>query len=645
MQQIRRFVEFLNGSAARACIARNGAPLLSLLAVFVTAAGSKLWLIALYGNDVPYWDQWNGEGESLYKPLLEHGLATVHWFAAHNEHRIAATRITATLLLYLNGQWDPIVQMCWEAFCAASICVLLCVMATKFLPARSALLIWMLALLGIALPYGWENSLAGFQTQFYNLLFVSLLMFLLLADGAVLSTRRSVAVCLLGVVSLFTIASGAFACLATFVALATRIVFRQRHSRRSIAVALIMLLLAAIGIAMTPTPPGHVILRARGIAEWWMAFDMALGWPTTWGPVIWIPMVLWLLRLLWTRRLQPGHGVLVALAAFVLLNDAAIALSRGANTVEAGMASRYTDLVWLAWLVNLWAAVSLAAPATGSMAWGVFRDLSLVAYFSVATAVLMIAGWSALAGAVDRAAIYTIESGNTHNYIATGDPSWLMNKPPLHIPYPFADFLKRQLDDPTLRAIFPPGIRPGILQRSVSDAEALNRGGLVLTGVPYGSPPAPTPVNGYFYGTFGKDGDAHTTRFVGPWIRAQGRYARLQVSGYLGRPGLSLYLEDKKTGRRADLAPPNVAGRAWVTLQTRLPGRSYRLVAEDASIGVDGWFAFTDPVEVGRVRPVAEFLMGYGKALTVFGFLALLGLLVMFPIRRTMGAGPDAATV
>ena len=620
----------------------RGALLLSLIAMFVTVAGSRLWLISLYGNDVPFWDQWNGEADRLYKPLLDHGPAAVDWFAAHNEHRMAVSRVGATVLLYLNGQWDPIVQMCWGAFCAALVCVALCAMVARVLPAPSALLVWMLALIGTAMPYGWENSLAGFQTQFDYLLLAALVMFHLVGDDGVPSTRRCVALCVLGVFSLFTMASGALTCFATFIALTARIAFdRDRVGRRMIGLALVMLVLAAIGVAMTPQLEAHAVLRAHGVTEWWRAFDLVAGWPTLFGPIVWIPMALWIVRALWTRRLEPGHSVLVALAAFVLLNDAAIALSRGANAIEAGVSSRYTDLVWLAWLVNLWAAVSLAASPTRSTASRVLRDLSLVACFTVAAAALAMAGWSALPGAVDRALIYATESGNTHNYVARRDPAWLTNKLPLQLPYPDADFLKRQLDDPTLRSILPPGIRPGIVQRSVPNLDDLARSGVVLTGVPSGSPPAPPPMDGYFYGTFGPAGDAHIAHFTGPWIDAQGRYVRLQVSGYLGLPGLSLYLEDEATGRRASLAPPAVVGRTWFTVQTRLPGKRYRLVAEDASGRVDGWFAFTDPVEVGRLRPFAEWLMGYGKATTVFGFFALLGLLVFF--RRQLVPGPDGS--
>src|SRR5208337_564107 len=86
-----------------------------LLALFLTALGAKLWVIQLYGSAVPYWDQWD-EARLFFKPWLEGRLTWSAWFAAHNEHRILFTRLLDVLALWLNRQWDPLLQMVVNAF-------------------------------------------------------------------------------------------------------------------------------------------------------------------------------------------------------------------------------------------------------------------------------------------------------------------------------------------------------------------------------------------------------------------------------------------------------------------------------------------------------------------------------------------------
>ena len=66
-----------------------------LAALFVAILGGKFLLIERYGSEVPYWDQWDAEGDNLIRPYLEGRLAVAQFFAAHNEHRILFTRLQA----------------------------------------------------------------------------------------------------------------------------------------------------------------------------------------------------------------------------------------------------------------------------------------------------------------------------------------------------------------------------------------------------------------------------------------------------------------------------------------------------------------------------------------------------------------------
>ncbi|MEQ1531291.1 MAG: hypothetical protein ABL925_18390, partial [Methylococcales bacterium] len=127
--------------------------------------GLKLWLIGSYGNATPFWDQWDAEAANLYKPFLENKLTWADLFAPHNEHRIFTTRVLALFLLEANGVWNPLLQMVVNAglhigvlIAVISLCVR--VVGRDYL---TSLLVFAVVLFGM--PYAWENTLAGFQSQ------------------------------------------------------------------------------------------------------------------------------------------------------------------------------------------------------------------------------------------------------------------------------------------------------------------------------------------------------------------------------------------------------------------------------------------------------------------------------------------------
>src|SRR5581483_7854844 len=69
--------------------------------------GAKLWLIAAYGSSTPFWDEWV-EPVVLFRPYLTGGLSIHDLLAAHNEHRIFLTRLTALGLFLIQGRWDVV---------------------------------------------------------------------------------------------------------------------------------------------------------------------------------------------------------------------------------------------------------------------------------------------------------------------------------------------------------------------------------------------------------------------------------------------------------------------------------------------------------------------------------------------------------
>lgn len=144
------------------------------LGLFLAILGGKFLLIQSHGSDVPHWDQWDIEGERLIKPWVEGDLTIGSLFAPHNEHRPFFTRVWALGLFVLNGQWDARLEAVANAFLhAAAALLLLYLLGPHFRgwlkPAFPLLLILL-----FALPFNWENTVRGFQSQFPFLLLFTL---------------------------------------------------------------------------------------------------------------------------------------------------------------------------------------------------------------------------------------------------------------------------------------------------------------------------------------------------------------------------------------------------------------------------------------------------------------------------------------
>jgi len=148
-------------------------PVIAYLALVLAVVGARLWLISKYGSSVPIHDQWEGEARTLFKPFLEGTLRFTDLFAAHNENRIFPSRLLALSLLCLNQQWDSLVEMIVNAGICGLIAVFVFAILTHAFSGRHRLFLLTATGLWLAVPYGQENTLWGFQSCFYFLILFS----------------------------------------------------------------------------------------------------------------------------------------------------------------------------------------------------------------------------------------------------------------------------------------------------------------------------------------------------------------------------------------------------------------------------------------------------------------------------------------
>ena len=427
--------------------------------------GARFWLIGNYGSDLPYWDQWDAEGAYLYKPLHDGTLSFLDWFAPHNEHRVFFTRIISYILQVTNGQWDARVQMVVNSSFYALVA---CGIFLLFAKGRGYVfgLFWSVVLAAIfSCPFGWENTLAGFQSQFYLLTAFSLAVIWLLINASAWSWRWVSGV-ILGFCTLFTMASGLLAPLAVLLFVCLSLA-RERQNWMEVllrvwptVVACFLILVA--GFLLLTKVEGHAELKAHGPVAFLNALSSCLSWPWIqqglWGIICWLPALLLVVSYL-LRRVPDGkeERFLITATAWVVLQAAATAYSR-AIVIQS---SRYSDIFSFGIVFNLLCASVLFRNRIRSVKGVIWLSLILASLAVNALGMYRIGFNGELA---KRKAMYEVEKFRTSGYVATNDFGFLTPvQAETDIPYPVPEKLANLLRDPALDPILPVSVRKALI--------------------------------------------------------------------------------------------------------------------------------------------------------------------------------------
>ena len=139
-----------------------------LAALFLAVFGAKLWVVQLYGSPLPWWDQWF-ETASFFTHWRAGLLTWKDFIAPYCEHRILLTRLLDLGVVWLNGRWEPLLQMVVNAFIHATYAGGLAFTLWNFLGRKNGGLVCFFLLPFFALPYAAENTLWAFNSQAYLL--------------------------------------------------------------------------------------------------------------------------------------------------------------------------------------------------------------------------------------------------------------------------------------------------------------------------------------------------------------------------------------------------------------------------------------------------------------------------------------------
>jgi hypothetical protein len=428
-----------------------------LLALFVLVCGARLWLVDLCGASVPFWDQWDAEGDALFAPLLRGHLPLSHFFMPHNEHRIVLTRLLAVGLFELDGMWDPRLEMVVNASIAAGTAAIVAGLLLREIGRQwwhpvvcAVAILW-------ALPYAWENTTWGFQAQFYFLLLFSFLTIWGLCYGRPYTIAWWTGAAS-AILSCLTMASGFLAPLAVLLVLAAAVVLERKTWRMHLPGFVVCLLCVAVSVPLMVKVSKHAGLHAAGLHDFLLSFIKDLSWP---GHHITVAFLVFLFPIFFMARALVRHPsqrprprwFLLCLAGWVTLQAGAFAYGRGRLGDAAG--SRYQDVLAIGPLVSfvtlLFESGSMRRRVwyAGLAGWFIFTLLGFRENFRDFR--------KALPHQYHCAAE---QARRCRAYVETRDIEVLRHMADrMEIPYPNPERLARLLDDPHIRStlLFVPG--------------------------------------------------------------------------------------------------------------------------------------------------------------------------------------------
>ena len=607
------------GVRTQGSAARPGVTLLWCAALFLTVFAAKLVLMREYPLRVPFWDQWDGEGRFLYLPLSTCTLDWGQMFSLHNEHRVFFTRLLALNLLLGNGQWDPRLQQVINAALHALTGVLLVlVLWTANERRRLDFLVFVVAL-AFALPFGWENTLIGFQSAFYFLLLFSVL-------GVGLTTAYPLGsrgwhlglMCVL--CGLFSAAGGLAAPVVIVFITIARLAAEPRNWRKAaIALGALAITFTVALATMSPPVPYHAPLKARSVAEFLAALAGHLAWPWTDHPtmsaLMWFPMGVLLVDVVRRSVKTTAFDRLVmGLGIWVFLQAAAIAYGRGAGRPITG--SRYQDFVSLGFVLNAIALVVVVDRARpGSLARRVWLS-ALVCWLLV-----VCAGLHQLVGrSMDDLSTFerrwAAQTASVRQFVRTGAFTQPSSKEPPDLPYPDPEGLIGLLQQPTILRILPRAVRAPVPVAS----RVLADPGFIADGL---APSTPRDPSARAWGSYTPQGVVARGRFESlPLPSCRGGYLSFDVAGDFALRRQYLAVKDLRSGDERQVRPVRVPSAGWTSVRVACPDGPYSIVAVDPRY--DGWFGFREPVEDGRLAPIVEWLIAEGPELLVVALAMIL---------------------
>lgn len=566
--------------------------------------GAKLGLLAFVGTDLPTWDQWDSEGEITLWPWLEGRLTPHQILMPHNEHRIATTKLYVLAVTAANGEWDNLVEATGGAVIHATFAAALLVLIWRWLRNGWAVGGVALLLALFAVPFDVDNTMVGFQVQFYFLLWFTLLhVWLTLREERFSWGWALGQVC--GGLGLWSMASGFMSAVAILAVLGWQAVRTRRLTAQQTVTAILSLGLAIAGYVLMKTGAGIDPPQVHGSGQFIWSMMRMLTWP--WAALLPAALVaLWPAgRFIWRcvkqRDLATDDRILLALYAWMVMQCAAIVYGRDNASV---LTSRYLDILAVnlilsgIFLIREWPAKTI-------------RLFALLWLAVVMIGLGLDAKWTWYVRVLPMSRQYPRWEQSVRAYLRTHDEEALRKAPADDLPYPSVDALVRRIRVKVLQQVMPPSVRAG--EPVLGDKPPA----MMLP------PGARAPKDRRYWSSWSADGRGEKIVWESARQSATALpILRFKILGDLGPDSHGLRLVVKSAAGEVPVVPDKAAGMWWKTVNVTRPAGEWWLEATTA--GGTEWFAFTEPVQVGRLSWLAGKLIKMHLAIIALGVALLL---------------------
>ncbi len=444
---------------------------------------SKMLFISRYASLMPFWDQWEGEGLSLYKPYLDGTLGFRELLKPHNEHSIFSTRILQLVAFELNGNWDNLTLVFLNSFVNVAAVAVVVNLAVKPLEARWAKTLVFMLTVFFSLPIAWVNIVWGFQSQFYFVILYTSLSIWLSVGSPVLSKRWIAGFCL-GILAFFNVSGGIMIFPVLFLFSAIRFWFHPEERRNSVIGCILCLVFFAAAFMLVPTTPGAHVSRAKSLSDFILAFGRILSWPVhVWhvhALLIWLPTAALGLHL-WRKGFpkEDKATAVLALSIWVLFIEFLLAYARATEPTS----SRFLDMIMVGVVTNASAAFILLQR---------MRSDRLKGMLTIAGSALLVwlGAWCAYSVKISLKDVTIWKNNgikqkeNVRAYMLTGDSSFLYVPRKSHVPYRAAA-METMLNIPEIRGILPEELGSTEAERAYCLGKTMLKGRLSTVLVPF----------------------------------------------------------------------------------------------------------------------------------------------------------------
>lgn len=560
---------------------------LAFILTFLVIVCARWAGIEAWASDTPFADEWDAEGVFLYPKLADGTLSAADFFHPANEHHIIFTHLLNSLLLYINGQWDPIVQMMASSSIMAFVYAFLAYQISKRSPpilACGGTVVCIL--LGMPLASS-ANSLAGYQSQVAFCLFFSVLA---MAGWTALPRPRWGRALLATTCAVFSMGPGLFTPLAAL-PIAAVMASKGNKIKPLLPYMVPSAIFLPVVAIITPKVATHANIGATSVAQFMEVCARGLAWPNTLTPILCIPANIPILILIYQhlRSREPlGHASTwaILLTSWGAAAAAAMALTRGNHfqlSPGAGVPSRYADFFALSTLGNGVALTILYIRAikptwvhrTALAAWSV---LFLFGWFRLTASAYAALEWM-------NAEQFYIRTKAVHAVAYQGQSGHPRQ------PHPDADIIRQVVSDKRLEAILPPSIRRPIgINWPMQSTATPFLTKKAAECAPYGVYPV--------WSSFEAIGGPHRTGEAVSASFHTTKYAvelNLLVIPPFGEAAMSFLNE--KSGIEYPLHIQEPMPQDWQTVWLRIPPGDYKLQVRNSN--PKGFIGFTEPRELG----------------------------------------------